>query len=102
MAKKRASTSVRKSKKAPKKVVKKAVKKTAKKKAARKAKRKVTRAKSARAKKHVRQAKAAMVPLSLADPTIVNLNKIDHIVVLMMENRSFDHILGHLKPELGK
>jgi phospholipase C len=26
-----------------------------------------------------------------------NLKKIDHIVVLMMENRSFDHMLGHLK-----
>ena len=25
-----------------------------------------------------------------------NLEKIDHIVVLMMENRSFDHVLGHL------
>ena len=26
-----------------------------------------------------------------------NLSKIDHIVVLMMENRSFDHMLGYLK-----
>jgi phospholipase C len=26
-----------------------------------------------------------------------NLSKIDHIVVLMMENRSFDHVLGHLR-----
>ena len=43
-----------------------------------------------------------MIPLSLADPTIANLSKIDHIVVLMMENRSFDHILGYLKLELGK
>src|ERR1051325_1372895 len=25
-----------------------------------------------------------------------NLNKIDHIVILMMENRSFDHVLGYL------
>jgi Phosphoesterase family len=25
-----------------------------------------------------------------------NLSKIDHIIVLMMENRSFDHMLGHL------
>ena len=25
-----------------------------------------------------------------------NLDKVDHIVVLMMENRSFDHMLGHL------
>jgi phospholipase C/subtilisin family serine protease len=29
--------------------------------------------------------------------TIGNLSKIDHIVVLMMENRSFDHMLGYLK-----
>ena len=28
-----------------------------------------------------------------------NLNKIDHIVVLMMENRSFDHMLGWLYAE---
>jgi len=31
-----------------------------------------------------------------------NLAKIDHIVVLMMENRSFDHMLGFLKLELGR
>lgn len=31
-----------------------------------------------------------------------NLQKIDHIVVLMMENRSFDHMLGFLKLELGR
>ena len=30
---------------------------------------------------------------------IDNLDKIDHIVVLMMENRSFDHMLGYLKLE---
>src|SRR5215212_2176462 len=28
-----------------------------------------------------------------------NLEKIDHIVILMMENRSFDHLLGYLKLE---
>jgi phospholipase C len=28
-----------------------------------------------------------------------NLDKIDHIVVLMLENRSFDHLLGYLKLE---
>jgi phospholipase C len=28
--------------------------------------------------------------------TIENLEKIDHIVVLMLENRSFDHMLGYL------
>jgi phospholipase C len=31
-----------------------------------------------------------------------NLEKIDHIVVLMMENRSFDHMLGFLTLELGR
>jgi phospholipase C len=30
------------------------------------------------------------------DPSVENLSKIDHIVVLMMENRSFDHMLGYL------
>ena len=34
-----------------------------------------------------------------ADPAADNLRKIDNIVVLMMENRSFDHILGYLKLE---
>ena len=31
-----------------------------------------------------------------------NLEKIDHIVVLMMENRSFDHMLGFLTIESGR
>jgi phospholipase C len=31
-----------------------------------------------------------------ADPTLANLRKIDHTVVLMLENRSFDHMLGYL------
>ena len=31
-----------------------------------------------------------------------NLQKIDHIVVLMMENRSFDHMLGFLTLEQGR
>src|SRR5918995_5491827 len=35
------------------------------------------------------------------DPTEANLEKIDHIVVLMLENRSFDHMLGYLKLEGG-
>ena len=34
-----------------------------------------------------------------ADPAADNLRKIDKIVVLMMENRSFDHMLGYLKLE---
>ena len=36
-----------------------------------------------------------MVPLTGSGNQ--NLEKIDHIVVLMMENRSFDHMLGYLK-----
>jgi phospholipase C len=31
-----------------------------------------------------------------------NLRKIDHVVVLMMENRSFDHMLGFLTIEQGR
>ena len=31
-----------------------------------------------------------------------NLSKIDHIIVLMMENRSFDHMLGYLTLEKGR
>ena len=31
-----------------------------------------------------------------------NLRKIDHIVVLMMENRSFDHMLGFLTIDQGR
>jgi phospholipase C len=37
-----------------------------------------------------------------ADPALRNLGKIDHIVVLLMENRSFDHMLGYLKLEGGR
>src|SRR5438093_12294538 len=31
-----------------------------------------------------------------------NLGKVDHIVVLMMENRSFDHMLGFLSIDEGR
>ena len=31
-----------------------------------------------------------------------NLTKIDHIVVVMLENRSFDHMLGYLSLEGGR
>lgn len=27
-----------------------------------------------------------------------NLDKFDHIIMLMMENRSFEHMLGYLSP----
>ena len=36
------------------------------------------------------------------DPATANLDKINHIVVLMMENRSFDHMLGYLSLEGGR
>ncbi|MDC8757433.1 alkaline phosphatase family protein [Janthinobacterium fluminis] len=42
---------------------------------------------------------AASVPLI---DGISNLDKIKHIVVLMMENRSFDHMLGYLSLEGGR
>src|SRR5262245_25043283 len=32
----------------------------------------------------------------------MSLDQIDHIVVLMLENRSFDHLLGYLKLEGGR
>ena len=31
-----------------------------------------------------------------------NLAKIEHVVVLMLENRSFDHMLGYLSLEGGR
>jgi phospholipase C len=33
------------------------------------------------------------------DTGMANLQKIDHIVVLMLENRSFDHMRGYLSLE---
>jgi phospholipase C len=36
---------------------------------------------------------------AVADDSSANLRKIDHIVVLMLENRSFDHMLGYLSLE---
>src|SRR5207302_5706561 len=37
------------------------------------------------------------------DPAhLENLRKIEHIVVLMLENRSFDHMLGYLSLEGGR
>jgi phospholipase C len=48
-------------------------------------------------------AKAALAfAADAADPALDNLNKIEHIVVLVMENRSFDHMLGYLKLEGGR
>jgi phospholipase C len=39
---------------------------------------------------------AAPTPQRTVDVTPGNLSKIEHIVVLMQENRSFDHLLGYL------
>jgi phospholipase C len=36
------------------------------------------------------------------DPMTQNLAKIEHIVVLMLDNRSFDHMLGYLSLEGGR
>jgi len=33
---------------------------------------------------------------------MARLDAIDHIVVLMLENRSFDHMLGYLYQDTGK
>ncbi len=38
----------------------------------------------------------------LSDPTQGNLAKFDHLVVLMLENRSFDHMLGYLSLTGGR
>jgi phospholipase C len=37
-----------------------------------------------------------------ADDALKNLRKVDHIVVLMLENRSFDHMLGFLSVDAGR
>jgi phospholipase C len=55
-------------------------------------------ARKARAAAVARKARAAVVRFVPGGPND-NLEKIDHIVVLMMENRSFDHMLGYLKLE---
>ena len=49
-----------------------------------------------------RAAAAARLVAFAADAASDNLNKIEHIVVLMMENRSFDHMLGYLNLENGR
>jgi phospholipase C len=53
----------------------------------------------------VRQAKSAeqqALAAAAVDDTVGNLQKIDHIVVLMLENRSFDHMLGYLTLKSGR
>src|SRR5690348_9701886 len=46
-----------------------------------------------------RRSRTATVAASAADPAADNLQKIDKIIVLLMENRSFDHMLGYLRLE---
>ena len=41
-------------------------------------------------------------PSAAADPFLQNLQKFDHLVILMMENRSFDHMLGYLSLTGGR
>ena len=38
----------------------------------------------------------------MTETGMANLEKVDHIVVLMLENRSFDHMLGYLSLEGGR
>jgi phospholipase C len=62
------------------------------------AKKRAPLARKARAAPVARKARKAPVRFVPGGPND-NLDKIDHIVVLMMENRSFDHMLGYLKLE---
>jgi phospholipase C len=52
-------------------------------------------------------AQSTQIPVHTPEPaqpatTPGDLSKIDHIVVVMMENRSFDHMLGYLSREGGR
>ena len=40
--------------------------------------------------------------MSATEQTPGGLEKVEHIVVLMLENRSFDHMLGYLSLEGGR
>jgi phospholipase C len=40
--------------------------------------------------------------MSVTEQTPAGLGKVEHIVVLMLENRSFDHMLGYLSLEAGR
>jgi phospholipase C len=46
-----------------------------------------------------RRSPAPTLTAAAVDPALDNLQKIDKIVVLLMENRSFDHMLGYLRLE---
>src|SRR5262245_17018879 len=63
----------------------------------------MARARRASPKKAPKRARGTKPKASAAvDETAANLQKIEHIVVLMLENRSFDHMLGHLSLENGR
>lgn len=59
------------------------------------------KAATAQAARGLDRSRAALAAVA-ADPAADNLQKIEKIVVLMMENRSFDHMLGYLKLEGGR
>jgi len=61
----------------------------------------VTAHKTVKGKATKKLAAAALVSVA-TDSTLDNLKKIEHVVVLMMENRSFDHVLGYLTLEKGR
>jgi phospholipase C len=44
----------------------------------------------------------AMIQVSLAEKVKTNVTPIEHVIVLMLENRSFDHMLGFLKKSNSK
>lgn len=63
---------------------------------------------TAKSRVELKAVPATVQPMSIhdallsADPSLKNLFTVDHIVVLMMENRSFDHMLGYLSLEEGR
>jgi phospholipase C len=65
---------------------------------ARKAKKRPGTKKSKRRRGATKRTKKILLAKAvLDDPALSNLNKIKHIIVLMLENRSFDHMLGYQK-----
>ena len=65
---------------------------------ARKAKKRPGTKKSQRRRGATKRTKKILLAKAvLDDPALSNLNKINHIIVLMLENRSFDHMLGYQK-----
>jgi phospholipase C len=46
---------------------------------------------------HSADSLAERIEFDVADEVLAALDRVEHIVVLMMENRSFDHMLGYLR-----